>query len=462
MIQALVIGVLCGSALGGPDLICSEISEATSYGLVDGMAAYSFGTTLCNIGDEPVPNAPDTNQHPLISQSIYRLRDHRIEQIGIGFVRHTTIPLAGNACGLGCMPAGIDALGAGCSDTSSSAINGSQSMLGPRSEVNAFTAEYPYPFTSMNQTGDAIYKRVQVALADVSDPDALYFVETQVIVPGETTADARNNNVSYRQVVFAPGSANATLVGPTYEQQPAIFAWRDHGNGIGVPDPSVLISLAPDPFFDGLLGIGSRATEVADDLWEYTYEIYNMNGEGGVFLLLLPQTGDRDASLVSTEFRATRYHDSPDDDFSDSEWVHSTSREFSNYYIDYQIKIAESASSPIGNTVRWGTMYGFSFTLSTISTPGMGSINIRSTMPGPSDSRQWDYIVIAPSQGPTLCPADLNDDGMINFFDVSRFIKMYLDGADFNEDTVTNFFDISSFIQEYNACPGGGLHPRSH
>ncbi|MHA7812868.1 MAG: hypothetical protein ACX94C_05685 [Phycisphaerales bacterium] len=56
--------------------------------------------------------------------------------------------------------------------------------------------------------------------------------------------------------------------------------------------------------------------------------------------------------------------------------------------------------------------------------------------------------------GEQVCRADFNDDGQLNFFDVSSFIQSYNDGGDYNDDGSTNFFDVSLFIQEFNAgCP---------
>ncbi len=55
------------------------------------------------------------------------------------------------------------------------------------------------------------------------------------------------------------------------------------------------------------------------------------------------------------------------------------------------------------------------------------------------------------------CPADLNMDGDINFFDVSAFLTAFnsMDpAADFNNDKLFNFFDVSAFLVAYNAgCP---------
>jgi len=55
------------------------------------------------------------------------------------------------------------------------------------------------------------------------------------------------------------------------------------------------------------------------------------------------------------------------------------------------------------------------------------------------------------------CPADLNGDGALNFFDVSAFLIAYQSQApagDFNGDGMYNFFDISVFLTAFNTgCP---------
>ncbi len=49
------------------------------------------------------------------------------------------------------------------------------------------------------------------------------------------------------------------------------------------------------------------------------------------------------------------------------------------------------------------------------------------------------------------CPADLNNDGELNFFDISAFLT---DQPDYNGDGEFNFFDVPAFIQDFNAgCP---------
>lgn len=56
------------------------------------------------------------------------------------------------------------------------------------------------------------------------------------------------------------------------------------------------------------------------------------------------------------------------------------------------------------------------------------------------------------------CPADINGDGVLNFFDVSAFVQLFNaqdPAADFAEPFgVWNFFDVSAYMTAFNAgCP---------
>lgn len=443
-------------ALAEPDLICSQINGATSYFVVDGIAAYSFGTTICNIGDTEATWIDGTNQNPLVSQTLYRLVDGQLHQLGIGFAHYATPPLASNACDLGCTPAGFNALGAGCSTTSSSLIHGLQGTLVPRTEINPFTGFYPYPFTAFGQVGDAIYKRLQVPLADISDPDALYFVETQLITESETTPETRANNVSYRQVTFSPDTASATLVGPTYTEQPAIFAWRDHGLGIGMPDPDVLIDELVG--FDSEIGhFGSKATLLDNGEWQYDYAIHNQNFNSRFYDLSLTtgQSGDAHAFM----FDSPPYHDDQDELIDDAEWRYSTfdpCKRSGRWLVNFLDPIEHS------NEIRWGTTYSFSFVTPDAPDPETRNVDIFISYEDNDRSSPAVYpnnaihpIILSYCE---CIPADLaHPFGVLNFFDVSAFLGAY--GAqEFEADLAApfgtfNFFDVSAFIIAYSSCP---------
>jgi hypothetical protein len=62
------------------------------------------------------------------------------------------------------------------------------------------------------------------------------------------------------------------------------------------------------------------------------------------------------------------------------------------------------------------------------------------------------------ADGPAPCLADFNNDGLVNFFDISNYIAAF-NAQDPRADIAApfgtfNFFDISTFIAAYNAgCP---------
>lgn len=61
------------------------------------------------------------------------------------------------------------------------------------------------------------------------------------------------------------------------------------------------------------------------------------------------------------------------------------------------------------------------------------------------------------SESTSSCLADLTDDGVLNFFDVSAFLSAFSSGdaiADFTKDGVFNFFDVSAFLSAFSeGCP---------
>lgn len=57
----------------------------------------------------------------------------------------------------------------------------------------------------------------------------------------------------------------------------------------------------------------------------------------------------------------------------------------------------------------------------------------------------------------SVCIADINDDGQLDFFDVSQFLTLFQAGdlgVDFNGDGDLNFFDVSAYLVAFQAgCP---------
>ena len=67
----------------------------------------------------------------------------------------------------------------------------------------------------------------------------------------------------------------------------------------------------------------------------------------------------------------------------------------------------------------------------------------------------YAIVVLVPDTG--ICAADMTNDGVLDFFDVSAFLNAYnaMDpSADFTNDGAFDFFDVSAFLSAYNAgCP---------
>jgi hypothetical protein len=58
---------------------------------------------------------------------------------------------------------------------------------------------------------------------------------------------------------------------------------------------------------------------------------------------------------------------------------------------------------------------------------------------------------------PPACVADVNGDGMLDFFDVLDYLALFSDGdaaADLNGDGVLDFFDVADFLDLFSdGCP---------
>lgn len=73
-----------------------------------------------------------------------------------------------------------------------------------------------------------------------------------------------------------------------------------------------------------------------------------------------------------------------------------------------------------------------------------------------SDHRPVIVDLVLPLAEPA-CPIDFNDDGLLDFFDVSAFLQLFNaqdPAADLNDDGLLDFFDVSAFLQLFGAgCP---------
>src|SRR5690606_29652082 len=89
----------------GPDVIVGDLPNLQHFATLNGKAAYSVATTSCNIGNAQLFWIETNNNHPVIAQNLYMIRDGRFRQIGQSWLKHGFCALQEGICGQ-CQPAG--------------------------------------------------------------------------------------------------------------------------------------------------------------------------------------------------------------------------------------------------------------------------------------------------------------------------------------------------------------------
>ena len=346
----------------GSDVVVADLQSVKYYGHVGDIHAYAVGTYACNFGDRRANWIYQTNQHPVIVQNMYRLKDDRFEQIGMSWVKHGFYAVSWDFCNLGC-PVDSDGtyLAVDCADPYSASLNGAQSNMSRRSDVNAFTGFFPYPWTAPDPE-PVIGKRLQVHEVDLDpnlNPDASYFIQGHYVHPNDSAAGTSDNNASYRPVTvtactleYCPRTClgdceHGLVVGPagnTQRRQPAIRAWQD-------TDPTVVETDIRVPG-EGLYILAAKAIELeTTGTWRYEYAIQNLNSDrsGGSFSIPLPG----DAVVTDIGFHDVDYHSGEIYDLTDWPWI------VENGAITWATDSYDV--TPNANALRFSTVYNFYF-----------------------------------------------------------------------------------------------------
>jgi hypothetical protein len=397
-----------GEGVGVTDVALCQLVDTRSWGRVGDIHAYSIRTDTWNVGDEILVWEEFTPDHPLMAQHLYRYRDGRIEMLGLSWIKHGFCALQLTGCGeCAVQPGCPNYLQPGCRDPYSANLNGNQTRLGPRSEVNASLGTFPYPYKlAWQQTGDAIYKRIQVHDDDLNpelNEGARYYIEGQILHPQEGASDQRHNNATYEEVFPEADGDTYDLGGGTGTVQflPAIYAWQAN-------DPEVVIEVVDiddgKPFDDGRFHVGYRVFDNGDGTWRYEYAVHNLNSHRSArsFSVPLPEH----AAIFQTFYRDVKYHSG--EVYTNEDWSLSIS--------GGEIKWAGMTHSQNANAnaLRWGTMFNFAFV--TDRPPVMGEATLGLFRPIIPDSVQ--VAVLVPSQFAVVCPADINGDGTVDVLDL--------------------------------------------
>ncbi|KAA3611793.1 MAG: hypothetical protein DWQ01_06830 [Planctomycetota bacterium] len=345
----------------GPDVYLFDLYEIQRWGRVGDITSFSFGTESCNQGDTPVKWIENTPEHPVISQELYRLHDGRFEQIGLSWVKHGFASLNEDQCG-NCTHNNSSELGPGCSDPYSAGLNGFQLSLGPRSEINAFTGDFPYPPGGGIAFG-TLPRRLQVHTNDLDPaqyPGARYFAQGYYINADDVAAGNALNNASHREVTVSGTYPDLflNLSSTTQHFFPAIYAWRDI-------DPSVTIQPVKMPN-EGYLILGYKVTDNMNGTWTYEYALHNHNSDLGAraFAVPIPQG----VTVTDLGFHDVDHHSG--EPYSGADWTTLTMQ-------GHQVwATAAFSSNPNANALRWGTLYNFRFTADSPPAPANAVVGV--------------------------------------------------------------------------------------
>lgn len=419
-----------GGTPNGPDVIVSNIGSTLSlYGTLSGVSAYAMTTVSCNLGEQDAIwidclSGPQCNQHPVIVQNMYRLKSSRFEHIGLAWLKHGWCAADAPSCGSPYESNGsCDWLGTHATDTYGASLNAAQDDLGPRSEVNAWTGVFPYPYIlNWNQTGNSTYKRLQIKVDDINpamNSGALYFGESQYVATDEQPIN-RYNNCTYRRVTVGTasgGSWNLNFTGSSITQQPAINAWAANDTGVTLVNIDV-----PD---DGRLILGYKVTDLGGGTWSYEYALYNMNSHRSVQSFNVPA----DEGLVVSDigFHDVDYHSG--EPYSLTDWPGAHGGGLVSWATQTY------ATNQNANALRWSTLYNFRFNADV--PPEAGTIELGLFRPGTPSSVSVSAMV--PSIPFCACEGDLDDSGTPDGLDLQMFIDMYL-----GNEAITRCADVAS------------------
>jgi len=428
-------------AQAGPDVIVGAIPDVSKYGtqVVNGVSisAYAFGTTSCNIGTVVLRWYQNTPYHPVIPQNAYRIMPGgRIEQIGIGWMKHGFCALQENLCAT-CQVGGVgcgstqSSLGVGCSDPYTSSLNGTQSGLGPRYEVNPTLGTFPATgstvWPSIPTGQNTIGRRCQMKLNDLN-PDlnigAVYLAECTYIHPDDAQNNNDNNNTSYRQFTvgsLTSGAYNITLTGNTFQQKPAIYHWS-------TVVPTVQYSIGDAT--DGRYILGYNVTQNANGTYHYEYAILNQNSDSGAASFEVPLPTN--VAVTGVGFKDVSYHSG--EPYDGTDWTITTT----GGKVRWQCT-QTYAQNPNANALRWATMYNFWFDAASAPAVVNGSMGLFKTTGAVSlatkapsnpcrmgdldcngivDGADLGGVLAAWGTCPAPCAADLDGNGVVNGADL--------------------------------------------
>jgi len=292
------------------------------------------------------PDQPYNNdQHPYLVWNMYREIDDRFEQIGVSGVKHAFLTINQN-CLVNCNNNHI--LWVGCEDIYGFNNNESAGSLGPRNEINAYTGVWDRDNSGCtffdqdcngnqdNSSTDPGENRMVVAEANMSDPNATYFVSAWYVVRDDINIF---NTMGYKQYTLVNNMSDWNF------NQQGSFTNGPASDQYVTPDTLDTVGLKASKRVhiknEGHLTIAVKVTELNGGLYRYNYMIENHDYDPQVqtIKILLDD---------ANSFTNVVFSDVDENTLNDWSFTH-----YNNVL---------TVQAPVGNAIDWGTLYSFSFT----------------------------------------------------------------------------------------------------
>lgn len=430
----------------GPDVITYLVANTFGgydmeyYGQASGVLGYAMASTAGNTGNMVSQWTGNGGQYsPVIAQNCYRIKDGRFEQIGLSWLKHSFCAVSEAMCS--CQSTSCSSLGIGCADTYWAGLNADADA--PRSEINATTGVYTYPFMQSPCGQSSIRGKLQINPDDVPQSGADYYIEVQYVqpdsdpdYPDEYDYDNQYNNVSWRQINFNSATSTSPVTNTTVMES-AIEAWGNYGavvRDVWTPEADGNI---------GLMHLGYNIIDNGNGTWTYVYAVHNQNSHNSCGSFSAPVSD-------CVEISDVQFHDV---DYHSCEMVDGTdwSYEIADGYITWSTESYDQ--NEWANAIRWGTVYTFSFTADYPA-------NVSEAMIG-----MWRDAGIGVEvgvRGPVTdcgdpdCPGDADGDGDSDVDDVLNVIGNFgsdgSNGGDVNNDGTVDVNDVLQVLGSFGDC----------
>lgn len=419
-------------ALASPvetNLRVQDIPSTAGFAIVGGERAYSTGAVWCNLGDVQLSWNGTNAAHTISVHNLMRIEHGAIRHLGASWVSHQFCALQTAICS-SCIPAGAGcppALGIGCSTTSTASSLANQPQMSRRSDVNASTGSFPFPFSVGSPSGP-LERRCRVATSEVDPalhPGATFVMELVSIHPSEGDPNAR---CATRDLHPASMLGTPLPLGPTAAGSTAIERWA-------ALEPTVTLRVIDLPG-DGRVQVGCNVIEESDGSYRYEYAIANIDSHESIGSFAVPLPAG--ATVIATSSHLPAPHSG--EVTSGEPWSIAITPDAVRHATE------PFASNPNANAIRWATLG--SITLVTDRPPVEGSVELGTfrsgetlilslPVPGPATTlvgdldgdgsvASSDLAILLGAWGPCRgCPADLDGNGSVEAADLALLLGVW-------------------------------------